>query len=335
MSDGIANLAPINSTFPLKAYLPSDYNSGSDTSNTAKAAAISIASTIKGQNIKIYTIAFGSDADTATLTAIASPGCSYVASDGTALSTVYGTIYGEIADPGVDTSMTADFQNITVTGVTIPGGDVYTYVPSTKIGWQNGTITFKNQTSDWADHQLDFTIGTIKLKEQWNATFQLRVNKSGLIDVFGNHSSVTFNGGTQTLYLPQTFITVVPHLNVTEITAKTITLENLMVTGEISALLPVKWNSIYTGNKTLTEKVYYRINSGPWVQFDIKTHPYPFGPNFTTTNYVNYAQLDVTKLPFGNYTIKVYATASDAPDFTIYLNNIKFGNSSRSYIKLQ
>jgi predicted nucleotidyltransferase len=254
-------------------------------------------------------------------------------------------LYKQIAielknNAGVNTIMTADFDKVNVTGFAMDGDQVYDYVyhqnESTKIGWQDGKTNVTNQSDDWlADSKLDFNIGTIKVGQQWNATFRLKVKQGGLIDVFGKNSTVSFNNNNETLYLPQTFITVVPNLTVTDIGVKTITLENLMVTGEISALLPVKWNSIYTGNKTLTEKVYYRINSGPWVQFDIKTHPYPFGPNFTTTNYVNYAQLDVTKLPFGNYTIKVYATASDAPDFTIYLNNIKFGNSSRSYIKLQ
>ena len=294
--------------------------------------------------IRIYSIGFTNKADKPALKSAlttmsnATGGFYRYAPTKTELKNVYTDIAKDLKDTAsINTSMTADFDNVNVTGVTMPGIQVYTYVPSTKINWQDGnTTTFINQSDDWlADSKLDFNIGTIKVGQKWNATFQLRVNQSGLIEVFGKNSTVSFNGGNETLYLPQTFITVVPNLTAIEVGVKTITLENLMVSGEISALLPVKWNSIYTGNKTLTEKVYYRINSGPWVQFDIKTHPYPFGPNFTTTNYVNYAQLDVTKLPFGNYTIKVYATASDAPDFTIDLNNIKFGNSSRSYIKLQ
>jgi hypothetical protein len=332
MSDGIATMAPINSTFPLKSYMPSDWVS--DKSTIGKTAAISIASTLKVQNIKIFTIAFGSDADTTTLKAIASPDCDYVASDGTALSAVYGDIYAKVSDPGVDTRLTTDFQYINVTGIKMPGADVYTYVPLTKIGWQNGTVTYKDQTLDWADHQLDFTIGTIKLKEQWNATFQLRVNQSGLIDVFGNQSSVTFNGGTQTLFIPQTFFTVVPNLNVLNVTAKTITLKNLNVTatGAITTLLPVTWKSTYTGNQTLTERVYYRIDTGPWIQFDTKTHPY----NNLTMDYTEFAQLDVTKLPPGGYLIKVYATASDAPDATLELDeSVYIGNRGRTYIKIE
>jgi hypothetical protein len=247
---------------------------------------------------------------------------------------VYGAIYAKVTDPGVDTTMSTDFQYINVTGVTIPGADVYTYVPSTKIGWQDGKINFTDQTSDWADHKLDFTIGTIKLKEQWNATFRLKVNQSGLIDVFGNHSTVTFNGGTQTLYLPQTFITVIPNLTVTEIIVKTISLDNLACTeaGEIKALFPVKWNTNYTGNKTLTEKVYYRIdNKGPWVQFNTKTHLY----DPLTMEYVDYAQLDVTKLPPGDFKIQVRATASDAPDAIAETVSKTVGGRGRTFIKLE
>jgi hypothetical protein len=55
-----------------------------------------------------------------------------------------------------------------------------------------------------------------------------------------------------------------------------------------------------------------------------------------TMDYVEYAQLDVTKLPPGGYLIKVYATASDAPDATIILDNpVNVGNRGRTYIKLQ
>ena len=184
-----------------------------------------------------------------------------------------------------------------------------------------------------ADSKLDFNIGTIKVGQYWNATFRLRVNQSGLIDVFGNHSTVSFNGGTETLNLPQTFITVIPNLTVTEITMKTITLDNLTCTetGEIKALFPVKWNTNYTGNKTLTEKVYYRINTGPWVQFDTKTHPY----DPLTMDYVDFAQLDVTKLPPGDFKIQVRATASDAPDAIAETVSKTVGGRGKTFIKLE
>src|SRR5665647_3782931 len=116
---------------------------------------------------------------------------------------------------------------------------------------------------------------------------------------------------------PQTFIAVVPDLNVTEIGVKKITLQNLTITepGEITAFLPVAWDSTYTGNKTLTEQVLYSMNNGPWVLFDTKTHLYPHGPELMLpTQYTDYASLDVKKLPPGGYKIRVYATSPDAPD---------------------
>jgi hypothetical protein len=221
----------------------------------------------------------------------------------------------------------------------MPGNQTFTYVyhptASTKIYWQNGTINVINQSADWAaDNKLDFNVGTIKVGESWNATFRLRVNQSGLIDVFGHNSRVSFNGGTEILYLPQTFITVTPNLEVLNITEKEIKLEDLAVTepGDITVLLPVKWNTTYTGNETLTEKVYYQIDGGPWVLFDTKTHP--FDP--LATGYTDFAQLDVTKLPPGGYLVRVVATASDAPDDTITLDYpVMVGNRGRTFIKLQ
>ncbi len=95
------------------------------------------------------------------------------------------------------------------------------------------------------------------------------------------------------------------------------------------------WNSTYTGNKTLTEKVYYSIDDGPWVLFDIKTHPYPYGANATTTEYVDYAQLDVTKLPPGGYKIKIYATAPDAPDAVSETEFKTVGGQGKIYLRLE
>jgi len=259
----------------------------------------------------------------------------------TRLEELYTQIAVELKNnAGVNTAMTADFDKVNVTGIAMDGDQVYDYVyhptDSTKIRWQDGITNVTNQSADWgADSKLDFNIGTIKVGQYWNATFRLKVNQSGLIEVFGKNSTVSFNGGNETLYLPQTFITVVPNLTVTEIMVKTITLDNLTCTetGEIKALIPVKWNTNYTGNKTLTEKVYYRIDDkGPWVQFDTKTHSY----DPLIMEYVDYAQLDVTKLPPGSYQIMVYATASDAPDATKMLGGpVTVGNRGKTFIKLQ
>jgi hypothetical protein len=68
------------------------------------------------------------------------------------------------------------------------------------------------------------------------------------------------------------------------------------------------------------------------VLFDTKTHPY----DLSTTEYTDFAQLDITKLPPGGYLIRVVATASDAPDDTITLADpVNIANRGRTFIKLQ
>jgi hypothetical protein len=239
--------------------------------------------------------------------------------------------------------MGLDYQNINVTGVTIPGSQVFSYIShptfSTRIGWQDGVTNVTNQSADWAaDNKLDFTIGTIKVGQTWNATFRLKANQSGSVDIFGANSLISFNGGASTLTIPHTFLTVIPQLNATSTGQKTISLENIQVTesGEIKATLPVMWNTSYTGNKTITESLYYSADNGPWVLFNTITHPYPYAPDIiSATEYVDYAQLDVRKLPPGGYKIKVYATASDAPDDEIMTDATRVGGAGKTYIKLE
>jgi hypothetical protein len=346
MGDGITMVAP---TAPraTDSYWPTDWYPRSnlgcfDESDSAKVATWKAADLAKSQGIEIFVLGYPSygQIDNETINGMVSPGRYYFVPDANQMRHYFDVIYGEIREEaGVNTLMSVDFQSINVTGVTTPGGEVYDYVyhpaASTKIGWQDGLSNVTDQSADWAaDNKLDFHIGTIKISQQWNATFRLKVKKSGIIDVFGNHSTVSFNGGNESLYLPQTFITVVPNLSVIEIGAKRITLENLMVTesGEIKALLPVTWTTNYTGSNTLTEKVYYRINDqGPWIQFDVKTHPY----DPLSLDYVDYAQLDMRKLPPGGYRIKVYATASDAPDAETISDVITVGGGGKSYLKLE
>ncbi|MDD1700624.1 MAG: VWA domain-containing protein [Methanoregula sp.] len=305
----------------------------------------------KNNNIRLYTLSFATTIPTseraALITLANSTGGFYRHAPTQAdLETVYAEIASDLKDTaGVNTSMVADFENINITGESMPGNQVYDYVYhstySTKINWQNGTTTVPaiDQSADWAaDNKLDFTIGTVKVGQIWQATFRLKVKQSGLIDIFGNHSTVSFNGGLETLRLPQTFITVVPQLNITEITAKTIALDNLKITepGEITTFLPVMWNTSYTGNKTITEKVYYSIDNGQWVQFAELTHNYPYAPDFiAATKYVDYAQLDTRNLPPGGYKIKVYATSPDAPDAMAETDYKAVGGRGRVFIKLE
>jgi len=302
----------------------------------------------KNNGIKIYSIAFANSISAGgqqTLQKLAqATNGKYFAASATDITDVYKQIAGDLKDEaGVNTTMAADFQNVNVTGVTLPGAQVFSYVYhptySTRIGWQDGVVNITDQSTDWAtDNRLDFAIGTIKVGQTWNATFRLRANQSGSVDVLGSNSIVSFNSGASTLSLPHTFLTVVPLLNITTLGSNTITLENLLVTepGEIKAILPFMWNTSYTGNKTITERLYYSADNGPWVLFETISHPYPYAPDIISgTEYVDYEQLDVRKLPPGGYKIKVYATASDAPDDELMTDAIRVGGAGKTYIKLE
>lgn len=350
MGDGITMVAP-TSPRATDSYWPSDWypraNLGCfDESDSAKIAAWKAADLAKSQGIEIFVLGYPSygQIDNQTIYGMVSPGRYYFVPDPTKMRQTFEDIFGEIREEaGVNTTMTVDFQNINVTGITTNGSEVYGYIynptASTKIGWQDGKTNVTNQSADWAaDNKLDFSIGTIKIKQQWNATFQLKVKNSGIIDIFGKNSTVTFNGLTGSLILPQTFITVVPDLNVTEIGAKKITVEELKITepGEIKAFLPVIWNSTYTGNQTLIEHIYYSNNNGPWVLFDTITHTYPHPPELIVpTQYSDHAELDVKKLPPGGYKIKVYATSLDAPDAMAETGPKTVGGTGKVFIKLE
>ncbi|MDD1698123.1 MAG: VWA domain-containing protein, partial [Methanoregula sp.] len=222
----------------------------------------------KTNNIRLYTISFAQNVPVSERTALTvlanSTGGFYKHAPTQAdLAIVYQEIAGDLKDEaGVNVTMMADYQNVNVTGVTFPGAQVFSYIShpiySTKIDWQDGVTNVTNQSADWdADRQLSFNIGTIKVGQSWNATFRLKANQSGSIDIFGANSLISFNGGASTLTIPRTFLTVVPQLNATALGSKTLTLENLTVTepGEIKTNLPVKWNTSYSGNKTITEEV--------------------------------------------------------------------------------
>jgi hypothetical protein len=370
MSDGIANMAPVNSTFPLKAYLPSDYDGTSST--IAKTAAINIASTIKDQDIKIYTIAFGSDADTTTLASIASPGCSYSASDGTTLATVYQTIYGKVfTDASVDTEATLDFGNLIVNngpGITgeyfvyesntttpmpstmldkynktpggaisyhlIPGSDVVTGLPFTSVG----PITI-NQSDYWNDpahpYQLAFNIGTIRVNETWQADFRLKVLREGNILIFGPQSQICFeNGGAgpSCMILPN--LSLSSSMNPQNIgiseTAIILSIPTRTDSGAVTGTIPVSWTTSYNGEDIITEEVSYIHESDPPVRFDTKTLNKASGD----LNSPQISTLNTEKLPPGGYKIQVYAHTKDA-SATAVSETYSFTTQGRAFIKLE
>ena len=367
MSDGVATMAPINSTFPLKSYMPSDWVS--DYSNIGKQAAIAIATDIKapGNDIKIYTIAFGSGADTTTLAAIASPGCAKVATDGAALNTVYQEIYGlVVTDASVNTVMNLDLGNLIINNAPITAGHYFDYVAnkttsptSTMLDKYNlthhlipgindtsgkpfdsiGPITI-DQSDYWNDaahqYQLKFNISTIKLKETWETNFRLKILVPGNIIIYSPLSTICFkNGlaGDSCMALPN--LSISASLNPVNLGVNQTHLDVVGLTrtddGPVKGTLPVTWTTIYTGNVTtfiITEDISYIRDADPPVRFDKKT--------LTATDLLSpqSSTLNTEKLPPGGYKIQVHAYTQDA-SVTKECGTYFFTTQGRAFIKLE
>jgi len=300
----------------------------------------------KNNNIRIYTIGFSAhstDFDPQAIAAMqvmanATGGFYSYAPDGATLSQIYTKIAGDLKnDAGVNTSMLADFQNVNVTGVSVPGAQVYDYVynntASTKITWQDGVSNVTNQSAQWAaSHQLNFNIGTIKVGQTWQATFRLKVKQSGIIDLFGSNSLVTFNNGTSTLTLPHTFLTVVPSLNATGFQ-----LQQIDVTGSCpaqvpnSVIIPLTWNITYVGGPTdISEIVSYIDTSGAHVPFYYGG--YHVNGNSTITRS---AQFDMRTVPPGTYSIQVTtSTADNTASTSPSCGNYTYSTKGVTFIRL-
>jgi len=300
----------------------------------------------KNNNIRLYTIGFSAhstDFDPQAITdmqvmANATGGFYSYAPDAATLSQIYTKIAGDLKnDAGVNTTMLADFQNVNVTGVSVPGPQVYDYVynssASTKIRWQDGVSNVTNQSGQWAaNHQLNFNIGTIKVGQTWQATFRLKVKQSGSIDLFGSNSLVSFNNGTSTLTLPHTFLTVVPNLNATGFQPQQIdVISSCPPQAQNSAIIPLTWNVTYIGGATdISEIVSY---------IDLHGLPVPFyygGYHVTgNTNITRSTQFDMRTVPPGTYSIQVSTSTADNTATTSQAcGNYTYSTKGTTFIKL-
>jgi hypothetical protein len=240
---------------------------------------------------------------------------------------------------GVNATMNVNYQNIVVNSTPVPGRDVFDYVPienatpenqRTTILWPNNTRSFKNQSDEWNIYnQLHFDIGTINVSDRWETTYRLKANQTGLIKLFDNTSTISFNNGADLLEFPDLFITVTP--NETPLGSQAGSLEvspiSVLKSGSITDTIPVNWNLKYTGIAQATETMWYSHDNGPWILFSTRT-------NINPGNLTDYGQLDVRKLPPGGYRIKVHAFAPDAIDDEEITAPITVG-SKGIYIKLQ
>jgi hypothetical protein len=161
------------------------------------------------------------------------------------------------------------------------------------------------------------------------------VLKDGNIDVFGNDSTLYFDGavGPSTLKFPHTFITAIPNLSNNATTADYLEVSNLQCTqtGTIVDFVPLQWNLAYTGlDSTVSEKVSYSTRPpqfSDWVTFD--TH------SVANTTATDYSSLDVRGKPPGDYWFRVEAFATGKYNQTITSSSVNIGTQGRTYIKLE
>ena len=263
------------------------------------------------------------------------------APDAATLNQIYIKIAGELKDKaGVNTTMVTDFQNVNVTGVSVAGADVFDYVynsspttGSTRITWQDGVTNVTNQTTDWADNMLDFNIGTMRVGQTWEATFRLKVKKSGSIDIFGSNSSLSFNNGLEFLTLPHTFLNVVPNLNATGFE-----LQQVDVVGSCSvqdlakSKLPITWLTTYTGGETdIFDEVNFIDETGAHITFYL-------GSYHVTTSTVTSrtTTFDMKTVPLGHYyDIEVRSYTSNAQDSERVCGGARYNITDKQFIRLE
>jgi hypothetical protein len=138
------------------------------------------------------------------------------------------------------------------------------------------------------------------------------VLREGNIEIISPGSTISFtdaNDLISNLTLPNTSVSACQVA--TNVTEKTIVLKNLKPSGDVTHTIPMEWTTIYNGNSTVTDRVYYSYNNGPWYLFNIQTGIAP-GTSPQT------ASLDVTGSPSGNYWIKVVATSTNNDAAAVY-----------------
>ena len=296
-----------------------------------------------GNDIRVFTIMFlssnngcgsGTDSKLIRMKALAAQagGKYYCGSDKNAIDDAYADIAGILRSlAGVNATMDLSFDNVEVNSTPMSGGQVFAYIPETKTKWPNSTITYKNQSDEWQapEYQLHFDIGTLHVNEMWETQYRLKVNKTGLIKLFDNTSKITFNNGTETIHLPDIYITSGPSYSPLGSNSGKLDISDLAVTksGSITDMIPVTWNLKYLGIATATETMWYSADNGPWVKFSTQT-------NINPGDFTHGTQLDVKKLPPGGYRIKIRVVAPDAIDDEEITVPITVG-SAGIYIKLE
>jgi hypothetical protein len=302
------------------------WNTGGDPRGGAGAANLptvgtgSVITWAKDNNIKIFTIALGSEPYQDQLQDYADEtgGKAYAAASGLALETIYKDIAGELhTEAGVGTTMDLSFKSIEVNGALIPGLDAMKYVVIPPVSTHEFSYNqthpvivnrFYDQTADWTDDQnLHFDVGTIFIGGVWEANFSMKILRDGNIKILDSNSTIKFNDGSE-LPLPDTYITARPDdlghgpMGI-GIWVKDVRRTD---TGPASDFVDIAWNLTYTGDEaTIREDVEILMEgTSDW--------------SHRLTRFVDRATdkdamiMEVSSLPSGTWLVRVRASALDA-----------------------
>lgn len=303
----------------------------------------------KENNIRLYTLSFASniapdEAKALAVLANSTGGFYRHAPDQATLIQVYADIAGDLQKDiaGVDTAMTVDLKDVNVTGVTVPGAEVFDYVyaypVSTSIRWQNSSntsTTVIDQSANWVtnNHKLNFTVGTMKVGDTWQATFRLKVKKSGSIDIFGPDSALIFNnsGTIETLTLPRTFLTVTPDIS-TVFEQQQIDVVGFCA-ASTTANLPVSWITTYTGGPAdIFEEVSYIDETGAHIPFYHGSYHVTTSTSATRTTTFN-----LNSVPQGQHydiEVRTYTADDNAIDSSEACSGVVYNTAGKMFIKL-
>lgn len=284
----------------------------------------------KNNNIRIYAIGYAADISTGgrnTLRILAeSTGGQYFDGDAANIDEIYETIAGQLQEEaGVDTMMDLYYDSIEVNYNITPVNETYQvfeYIPETDIDSYYSNMSRPvhsppypysiNQSEEYnLTQKLNFSIGTVKLGQTWEAMYTLRVLTDGNINVFGPNSKVTFNGteGPSQMWVPKTYITGVPEMVVTGVNSSVlnITVGDSSDTGTGFVEWPIIRN--YTGTMEVKEDYYISTDGGmTWILMGFSI----LSPEQANQNGVY--RVDRNQFPPGvDLEFRVVGNALDAP----------------------
>lgn len=248
------------------------------------------------KNVSVYTIGFASVLNAgvvANLSALStSTKATYTwAGDSAALNLLFELIAGKLKEnAGINVNAGFEFEDIEITTNSttnnLPGHEVFTYIsPTTETKyWMNDTAhnpiaTYPkshDDTDNWLNDRMTFSLGSIKLNQSWETTFKLKLNSDnrsiGSINLFGNSiiNFTTDQGTIENVTLPETYILCIGDQTPSQTgEPDPMTYEDLTATNT-STLMSWTFTRNFTRNstpvtywdRTWYEKYYISINPG-------------------------------------------------------------------------